>query len=90
MGKRNYEPFIDIKKFELQDFMFSLHNLINHKSKYNYHDYNGKKLDETIFYISLGILQALNNILDTKKLFVNPWGIEFGYLIEKRSRNNEV
>ena len=89
-GKLNYEPFIGIEKFDLQDFMFSLHNLINHKSKYNYHDYNGKKLDETIFYISLGILQALNNILDTKKLFVNPWGIEFGYLIEKRSRNNEV
>lgn len=89
-GKSNYEPFSEIKKFPLQKFMFNLHNIINHKSKYNYHDYNGKKLDETIFYISLGILQALNNILDTKELIVNPWGLEFGYLLEKRSKNNEI
>jgi len=89
-GKNNYEQFSEIKYFDLQDFMFNLHDLIIHKSKYNYHDYNGKKLNETIFYISLAILQALNNILDTQKLVVNPWGIEFGYLLEKRSNNNEI
>ncbi len=89
-GKNNYEQFSEIKYFDLQDFMFNLHDLIIHKSKYNYHDYNGKKLNETIFYISLAILQALNNILDTQKLVVNPWGIEFGYLLEKRSNNYEI
>ncbi len=89
-GKINYEQFSQLKSYDLQDFMFSLHILINHKSKYNYHDYNGKKLDETIFYISLGILQAFNNILNTKTLVVNPWGLELGYLLEKRSNNNEI
>lgn len=89
-GKTFYEQFSELKIYELQDFMFSLHNLINHKSKYNYHDYNGKKLNETIFYISLGVLQALNNILNTKTLVVNPLGLELGYLLEKRSNINEI
>lgn len=88
-GKDHYEHFYKLKNFDLQDFLFYLHDMINHKSKYNYHDYNGKKLNETIFYISLAILQALNNVLHTNKLVVNPWGLEFGYLIEKE-KNNEV
>ncbi len=82
-GKDHYQHFYNLKHFDLQDFMFALHDMINHKSKYNYHDYNGKKLNDTIFYISLAILQALNNVLHTDKLVVNPLGLEFGYLIEK-------
>jgi L-arabinokinase len=86
-GKTHYEHFYELKNYDLQDFMFTLHDMINHKSKYNYHDYNGKKLNESIFYISLAILQAFNNVLHTNDLVVNPWGLEFGYLIEKENKN---
>lgn len=89
-GKEHYEPFTELKEHDLQDLMFNLHILINYKSRYNYHDYNGKKLKEIIFYISLGILQSLNNILHTTKLVINPLGIEFGYLLEKKEQKDEV
>lgn len=89
-GKENYEAFTELKNHDLQDLMFNLHSLINHKAKYNYHDYNGKKLKEIIFYISLGILQSLNNILHTRKLIINPWGIEFGYLLENKEHTDEI
>jgi len=89
-GKENYESFEMIKEHDLQDLMFTLHTMINDKSRYNYHDCNGKMLTEIIFYISLGILQSLNNILHTTILVINPWGIEFGYLLENKERTDEI
>lgn len=86
----HFKPSSEVRFYDLQEFLSKLHNLINYKLTYNYHDYDGKKLDIKIFYISLAIVQGLSNTLNTEQLGVNPFGLELGYIIQQKEKNGEV
>ncbi|MFA7056879.1 MAG: hypothetical protein WC155_04855 [Candidatus Cloacimonadales bacterium] len=89
-GLTNFSQSNEVKFYDLQDFLANLHDLINNRMNYNYHDYDGKILDIKIFYVSLAIVQGLSNILYTDELGVNPYGIELGYVILQKEKSSEI